>query len=116
VEHQVLPSDTLIVPGTPARRTDPSAGPGPKLITHRGIIQVIRSSNNAVFGYVSRNPLPNGLFFVELDAANALAVTFKTDQTGSGTALNLAMEVCFELISTSGPDFHHNPMNPRTPT
>lgn len=92
-----------VVLGTPVRRTNPSAGPAPKTITHRGVIQVINPANNALFGYVSGGFQQDGTSFIELNASKALIVTFGTDQTGSGTTLNLAMEVCFDLVSISIP-------------
>lgn len=97
--------------GTPVRRTDPSAGPSPKTITHRGIIQVIRQDNNAVYGYVSRTLLQTGISIIALDAVDALIVTFETDQTGSGSALNIAMEVRLDSLSISGSGFSCSPFD-----
>ena len=108
--------EIIIVLGTPVRRTNPSAGPPPKTITHRGVIEVINASNDAVLGYVSKDPLgaEDGALFIELDASNGLVVTFETDQTGSGTALNLAMEVRFYLFPTSSSSLHTHPLTFRT--
>lgn len=75
--------------GTPVRRAGPSSVP--QTISHRGVIQVIDPSNNAVLGYISKNSVKRAQLRQEPGIDNALIVTFNTDSTGSGNNLNLAM-------------------------
>jgi len=73
--------------GTPVRRTNPSAVPVP--MTHTGVVQVLDSSNN-VLGYIAKDLGNAGAQYVyNPSITNALAVTFQTDQTGSGTQLDI---------------------------
>ncbi|KAF9646479.1 hypothetical protein BDM02DRAFT_3188819 [Thelephora ganbajun] len=87
--------------GTPVRRIGPSGTPEPdpepepkpkpepKTIHHRGI-QIKRSSDNSVLGYVSSSTSAGAYLYSNIN--RALVVTFETDQTGSGTQLDLIPE------------------------
>jgi hypothetical protein len=75
--------------GSPVRRSSPSSVP-PVKITHRGTIEVHNAANGNLLGYVSKNLVNGGAQYgIDPTAANALHVTFDTDQSNSGTGLNV---------------------------
>jgi len=93
--------------GTPVRRQNPSDTPGPgpnptptpdpTKIRYRGVIRV-KGPNDNVLGYISSSSLIS-LYRFQSDISNALIVHFDTDETGSGSKLNLIPEVGFHLAS-----------------
>ena len=93
MENGVVRSNGLPI-GTPVRRSSPSSVP-PATITYTGVIEVLDSNNN-ILGYVSSNLLQGAQAGYDPSLANALVVSFTTDQTGSGTQLDLTATVCFE--------------------
>lgn len=121
--HRAVPSEEFpIDPGTPVRRTDPSAAPdpnpepkepepkepGPKepvpdpKKAHRGIISVKRLSDGNVLGYISRTTIGAGLYRYETGPSNALIVNFETD-SDSGAQLNIIPEVGVDLLQRQLP-------------
>ena len=82
------------VAGTPVRRTEPSGVPPPVKITHSGIIEVHNSANGNLLGYIAKNLVNGGAQYgFDPSVANALLVTFQTDQSGSGSQLDIQATV-----------------------
>lgn len=101
--HRAAPSKVfLTVLGSPVRRvTASNVPPTPVTTTNTGVIEVYDSQDN-LMGYVSKNMVDGRQYGYDPSLANALSVTFDTDQTGSGTQLNIRTTVCAQAASFSG--------------
>jgi hypothetical protein len=65
--------------------------PPPVTITRTGVIEVLNANNNNVLGYVSKNLVNGGAQYgYDPSIANALIVSFTTDQSGSGSDLDIS--------------------------
>jgi hypothetical protein len=105
----MLLNQFIITIGSPVRRHNPSGVPQPT-VTHNGCLQVINTDNNNVLGYVSSSA-SGGYYFLQSGNANSvpagcLAVTFTTDQSGSGDHLRITMTVCPDSVSVSSLPVH----------
>ena len=70
----------------------------PVTVTHSGVIEVL-DSNGVLLGYISKNMVNGGSQLgYDPSISNALLVSFQTDQSGSGTDLDITMAVCFNLV------------------
>ena len=71
-----------------------STAPSVTAIIHSGMIEVLDPNNNRL-GYVSKNIREGGELMYDPLVANALVVTFATDQsTGYSTKLDITATVC----------------------
>ena len=65
-------------------------------IIHSGVIEVLDPNDNRL-GFVSKNIREGGELIYDPSFANALVVTFATDQsTGYSTKLDITATVCFD--------------------
>ena len=100
--HRVfLSKSTFTVLGTPVRRTTPSSNPPPVKITHTGIVEVHNADTDALLGYISTDFSYGARYTPVL--ADALAVSFQTDGSGSGSKLDISISVCPSNASALGP-------------
>ena len=87
--------------GSPVRRTSPSpSAKPPVVITHTGVVEVHDASSGAILGYISTD-FSYGARYTPI-LANALAVSFQTDGSGSGSKLDISISVCPGTVSALG--------------